>query len=100
MLPYSTKILQYNLYPLLAGSVALPRLSLSIPENSTEGPALRQDQLNQLIERTIPYNMYVMVSALLLFNGLGKQLCMTFQPQLKGNPKLPNIVQLKNVTVS
>ncbi|XP_066143332.1 trafficking protein particle complex subunit 11 [Euwallacea fornicatus] len=81
VLPFSTKKLQYNLYPLLAGSVPLPKLLLTIPENSTEGPALRQDQLNQLIERTIPTCIYVM-------------------PQLKGNPKLPDVVVASDVAVS
>ncbi|KAF7270948.1 hypothetical protein GWI33_016126 [Rhynchophorus ferrugineus] len=60
ILPNSTKILQYNLYPLMAGSVTLPRIILSIPENSTDGPALRQDQLNQLIDRNIPQEIFIM----------------------------------------
>lgn len=79
VLPYSTKTLQYNLYPLIAGSVALPRLVLSIPENSTEGPALRQDQLNQLIGRTIPQQMYVM-------------------PQIKGNATLPDVLEPRTIS--
>ncbi|KAH1003355.1 trafficking protein particle complex subunit 11 [Dendroctonus ponderosae] len=70
VLPFSTKTLRYNLYPLLAGSVALPRLVLSLPQHGNEGPALRPDQLAQLIERTIPCSIYVM-------------------PQVKGAPPLP-----------
>lgn len=62
ILPESERIIEYNLYPLIAGSVPLPRLILSIPENSTEGPALRQEQLNLLFERALPKYLYVMVS--------------------------------------
>ncbi|XP_050304839.1 trafficking protein particle complex subunit 11 [Anthonomus grandis grandis] len=76
IMPHTTKILQYNLYPLVAGNVFLPRLMLTIPENSTEGPALRQDQLNQLIERAISCSMYVM-------------------PQAKGNPELHDTIKEK-----
>lgn len=79
VLPGSTKTLQYNLYPLIAGSVALPRLILTIPEG-TDGPALRQDQVNQLIDRTIPLHIYVM-------------------PQIKGNAKLPDILESKKVGI-
>lgn len=81
VLPNSTKTLQYNLYPLIAGSVALPRILLTIPENSTDGPALRQDQLNQLIERTIPQYIYVI-------------------PQIKGNAELPEIIESREMVLS
>ncbi|KAL1490737.1 hypothetical protein ABEB36_013385 [Hypothenemus hampei] len=77
VLPFSTKLLQYNLYPLLPGNVSLPKLILTIPENSTEGPALRQDQLTQLIDRTVPYSIYVM-------------------PQIKGDIKQSSVILKTN----
>lgn len=61
ILPDNTKELEYNLYPLIAGSVALPKLVLTVPEDSTEGPALRQEQINDLIERSLPTHFFVMV---------------------------------------
>ncbi|CAH0554376.1 unnamed protein product [Brassicogethes aeneus] len=75
ILPNSKRNLQYNLYPLLAGSVALPKLTLSIPENTVEGPALREEHLKDLLERALPTHLYVM-------------------PQAKGNPIMPEIVKL------
>ncbi|XP_060529048.1 trafficking protein particle complex subunit 11 [Cylas formicarius] len=68
VLPNSVKTVQYNLYPLTGGCIMLPKFTLKIPEGSTEGPALRQDQLNQLVDRSISRHLYVM-------------------PQTKGNVK-------------
>lgn len=94
-MPESTKILNYNLYPLIVGSVALPKLTLTIPENSTEGPALRQEQLKFLVERTLPTHLFVMVCIvfpkLLCFEKL-----LLFQPQVKGCPKLPVVFEHEN----
>lgn len=67
ILPESTNILKYNLYPLTAGSVALPKINLTIPENSTDGPALREEHLRQLVERSLPTHLFVMVC----FRGIG-----------------------------
>lgn len=61
ILPESTKTLQYNLYPLIAGCVMLPKLTLTVPEGSPEGPALRQEQINSLIERAVPTHFFIMV---------------------------------------
>ncbi|KAK9736185.1 Gryzun, putative Golgi trafficking [Popillia japonica] len=72
ILPGSERIVEYNLYPLIPGSVSLPKLLLSIPDSSTEGPALRQDHLVSLLERALPKYLYVM-------------------PQMKGKPKLDPI---------
>nr|XP_022918044.1 trafficking protein particle complex subunit 11 [Onthophagus taurus] len=80
ILPNSEKIIEYNLYPLTAGSVGLPRLLLNIPENSTEGPALRQEQLNLLIERRLPKYLFVM-------------------PQVKGDPISQEHIPVQNITV-
>ncbi|KAI4461539.1 hypothetical protein MML48_5g00002769 [Holotrichia oblita] len=73
ILPGSERVVEYNLYPLIPGSVSLPKLLLSIPDSSTEGPALRQDHLVSLLERALPKHLYVM-------------------PQMKGKPKLDPIV--------
>lgn len=69
LLPESVKILKYNLYPLVAGSVALPKINLNVPENSTEGPALREEQLRFLVERSLPTHLFVMVSSILIVYG-------------------------------
>ncbi|EFA10428.2 Trafficking protein particle complex subunit 11-like Protein [Tribolium castaneum] len=74
VLPESVKSIQYNLYPLIAGSVALPKLVLTLPENSGEVPGLRQEQLKSLVERCLPTHLYVM-------------------PQVKGAPQLPGLVK-------
>lgn len=71
ILPSAKKVLTYNLYPLIAGSVCLPKLVLSLPES--EGPALRQEQLNALLQRSLPTHIFVM-------------------PQKKGNPTIPKIM--------
>jgi hypothetical protein len=92
VLPESEKTIQYNLYPLIAGSVALPKLVLTIPENTGEIPGLRQDELKSLVDRSLPTHLYVMVRCsfhcrrlLLLTNE--------FQPQAKGAPTIPDIVK-------
>lgn len=69
ILPGSERIVEYNLYPLIPGSVSLPKLLLSIPDSSTEGPALRQDHLVSLLERALPKYLYVMVTRYLRFNS-------------------------------
>lgn len=99
LLPQSTRILQYNLNPLIAGSVALPKFSMTISENTENGPpVVSQDQLNLLTGRTLPTHVYVMVSLihceifLYKFGG--------FQPQMKGEAKLPDsIPSPENVAV-
>ncbi|KAJ8917803.1 hypothetical protein NQ315_010709 [Exocentrus adspersus] len=71
ILPHSTRVLNYNMYPLIAGNVAIPRLNLTVPENdSGEPPVMQEDQLKRLIERSIPSHIYVM-------------------PQVKGKPTYP-----------
>lgn len=67
ILPGSERIVEYNLYPLIPGSVALPKLVLSIPDSSTEGPALRQDHLLSLVERALPKYLFVMVNYYFVF---------------------------------
>ncbi|XP_017779460.1 PREDICTED: trafficking protein particle complex subunit 11 [Nicrophorus vespilloides] len=74
ILPGDRRKLKYNLYPLIAGSVSLPRLVLSVPENSTDGPSLRQEHLNSLLHRSLPTHIYVM-------------------PQMKGQPELTNVIK-------
>lgn len=54
LLPGSVKKLEYSLYPLFSGLVALPRLVLTAPEYA--------EQLSQIIERNLPSHVYVMVS--------------------------------------
>lgn len=61
ILPESTKELKYNLFPLIAGSVALPKLNITVPESNMEGSFLKQEQINQLIERSLPTHFFVMV---------------------------------------
>lgn len=62
--PTSTKILQYNLNPLIAGSVALPKLSLKVPEvGDNETTIIQQDQLNSLTTRMLQTHIYVMPQA-------------------------------------
>ncbi|XP_063238337.1 trafficking protein particle complex subunit 11 [Bacillus rossius redtenbacheri] len=65
ILPQSERALDYNLYPLLSGLVALPRLQLAVPEGA-DCP-VRPAQLAEILERTLPAHVYVM-------------------PQCKGNP--------------
>ncbi|VEN53813.1 unnamed protein product [Callosobruchus maculatus] len=81
ILPNSTRTLQYNLYPLIAGSVALPELVIS-PESNTDNEVqgINKDQLNALIHRSLPTHIYVM-------------------PQVKGTPKLPEIVANQKIQI-
>ncbi|CAH2008186.1 unnamed protein product [Acanthoscelides obtectus] len=80
ILPNSTRTLQYNLYPLIAGSVALPELIMSCnADNDSLG--INKDQLNALIHRSLPTHIYVM-------------------PQVKGDPKLPDIVANQKIAVT
>lgn len=65
ILPESVHKLDYNLYPLLSGLVALPRLRLTVPERSDT--PLRQPQLLEMLDRSLPTHVFVM-------------------PQGKGNP--------------
>ncbi|XP_069669154.1 trafficking protein particle complex subunit 11 [Periplaneta americana] len=65
ILPESVHKLDYNLYPLLSGLVALPRLKLTISDRSDT--PIRQPQLSELLDRSLPSHVFVM-------------------PQGKGNP--------------
>ncbi|KAJ9597775.1 hypothetical protein L9F63_011383 [Diploptera punctata] len=65
ILPESVHKLDYNLYPLLSGLVALPRLRLTISERSDF--AVHQAQLVEMLDRSLPTHVFVM-------------------PQGKGNP--------------
>ncbi|KAK7871870.1 hypothetical protein R5R35_006453 [Gryllus longicercus] len=65
ILPESVKTLDYNLYPLLSGLVALPRLRLTISDKNDY--PVKQPQLTELLDRSLPSHVYVM-------------------PQGKGNP--------------
>ena len=61
VLPESEKVLEYNLYPLIAGSVVLPKFKVTISENGAEGLSLQQEHLDLLIERALPKYLYIMV---------------------------------------
>ncbi|PSN35312.1 Trafficking protein particle complex subunit 11 [Blattella germanica] len=65
ILPESVHRLDYNLYPLLSGLVALPRLRLTVSDRS-DAP-VRQPQLVEMLDRSLPTHVFVM-------------------PQGKGNP--------------
>uniref|UniRef100_A0A6P7H0Z7 Trafficking protein particle complex subunit 11-like n=1 Tax=Diabrotica virgifera virgifera TaxID=50390 RepID=A0A6P7H0Z7_DIAVI len=82
LLPISTRVLQYNLCPMIAGSVALPKLSLKISSEATENEAtiIQQEELNFLISRSLPTHVYVM-------------------PQLKGSAEISNMLSTENVAV-
>ncbi|XP_072378300.1 trafficking protein particle complex subunit 11 [Diabrotica undecimpunctata] len=81
LLPVSTRVLQYNLCPMIAGSVALPKLSLKISEsNENEAAIIQQEELNFLISRSLPTHVYVM-------------------PQLKGSVEISNMLSTENVAV-
>lgn len=59
LLPESVRTLDYNLYPLLSGLVALPRLCLSlVKEGQLE---LQPPALAELLQRCLPTHVYVMV---------------------------------------
>lgn len=60
--PRSSKTVEYNLYPLIAGSVMLPKLTLGFADG--EPSAEMQEQLNCLVERKIPTHLFIMVSTL------------------------------------
>lgn len=61
ILPQATKVVEYNFYPLVSGSVMLPKLSLGLTTDCVPSPLL-QEQLNSLIERKIPTHLFIMVS--------------------------------------
>ncbi|KAF5306179.1 hypothetical protein FQR65_LT07455 [Abscondita terminalis] len=58
ILPESSKSLQYNLYPLVAGSVMLPKLSLTLCGD--DEVSLDQKQINSLLERALPTHLFIM----------------------------------------
>lgn len=61
LLPESVRTLDYNLYPLLSGLVALPRLCLSlVKEGQLELPP---SALAELLQRCLPTHVYVMPQA-------------------------------------
>lgn len=61
LLPESVRTLDYNLYPLLSGLVALPRLCLSlVKEGQLELPP---SALVELLQRCLPTHVYVMPQA-------------------------------------
>lgn len=60
ILPESVHKMDYNLYPLLSGLVALPRLRLTISDE-IDMP-IRQPQLTELLDRSLPSHVFVMVS--------------------------------------
>ncbi|XP_049939900.1 trafficking protein particle complex subunit 11 isoform X1 [Schistocerca serialis cubense] len=61
ILPDSIRTLDYNLYPLLSGLVALPRLKLT-PVERSDSP-VHQSLLSELLERSLPSHVYVMPQA-------------------------------------
>lgn len=65
ILPESVHKMDYNLYPLLSGLVALPRLKLIVSDRSDV--PIRHLQLIELLDRSLPSHVFVM-------------------PQGKGNP--------------
>ncbi|XP_021915999.1 trafficking protein particle complex subunit 11 isoform X2 [Zootermopsis nevadensis] len=71
ILPESVHKMDYNLYPLLSGLVALPRLRLTISDE-IDMP-IRQPQLTELLDRSLPSHVFVM-------------------PQGKGNPVAIKVV--------
>jgi hypothetical protein len=60
ILPESVHKMCYNLYPLLSGLVALPRLRLTITDRSNM--PIRQPELAELLDRSLPSHVFVMVS--------------------------------------
>uniref|UniRef100_A0A1B6BYJ1 Trafficking protein particle complex subunit 11 n=1 Tax=Clastoptera arizonana TaxID=38151 RepID=A0A1B6BYJ1_9HEMI len=58
VLPESFQKLEYNLYPLLSGLVALPQIKIAVtPETIT------QQQISELIDRVVPSHVYIMPQA-------------------------------------
>ncbi|XP_025834501.1 trafficking protein particle complex subunit 11 isoform X2 [Agrilus planipennis] len=78
ILPESFKTLDYNLYPVVAGNIVLPKIMITVPENNTEGPSLRQNQVNALLDRALPTHLFIM-------------------PQVKGSPEFPKAIQDENL---
>jgi hypothetical protein len=60
ILPESVHKMDYNLYPLLSGLVALPRLRLTVSDRGDT--PIRQPQLTELLDRSLPSHVFVMVS--------------------------------------
>lgn len=60
ILPESVHKMCYNLYPLQSGLVALPRLRLTISDQSNM--PIRQAELTELLDRSLPSHVFVMVS--------------------------------------
>lgn len=58
MLPGCSEGITYTLYPLLAGNVHLPKLSLSVESHSPGQPT----SLDPLLARILPTHVYIMVS--------------------------------------
>lgn len=58
ILPESVHKMCYNLYPLLSGLVALPRLKLTISDQSNM--PIRQPELTELLDRSLPSHVFVM----------------------------------------
>ncbi|XP_001606110.2 trafficking protein particle complex subunit 11 [Nasonia vitripennis] len=58
ILPESEKKVEWILRPLVAGFVALPSLSLTVPED--EEYKLNKTRLKEVIERSIPSHIYIM----------------------------------------
>ena len=61
LLPESVRTLDYNLYPLLSGLVALPRLCLSLVKDGQLD--LQPSALAELLQRCLPTHVYVMPQA-------------------------------------
>lgn len=59
VLPESHHKIEYNLYPLVAGLVALPQLKLTVSEDFAT-----TTQVSDLLERSVPPHVYIMVSNL------------------------------------
>ena len=57
MLPGCCEQITYTLYPLLAGNVHLPKLSLSVESHSLGQPT----SLDPLLARILPTHIYIMV---------------------------------------
>jgi hypothetical protein len=80
-MPDAVHTLSYNLYPLLSGLVALPQLKLTPTESSID---LKANQLTELLERSLPTHIYVMVKLKKI--GIIWELndCFVLQPRAKG----------------
>lgn len=101
ILPNSTKTLQYIMYPLLAGSLPIPKLVLSDSggNNTDENVfVLDQLQLNSLTKRTLPSHIYVMVRYIKKFVFL--YILGFFQPQTRGNAKLSEMFTPRRITTA